>query len=57
LNEALDRFLSRAVACNLPITFTNHRTGPHAFDVFDDTETSREIIGQILALMRFHLLV
>jgi len=56
LNEALDRFLSRAVACNLPITFTNHRTGPHAFDLFDDSETSREIIRQILAFMRFHLL-
>ena len=30
--------------------------GPHAFDVLDDSETSREIIRQILAFMRFRLL-
>ena len=56
LNETLDRFLASALTCNLPITFTNHPTGPHAFDVMDDSETSREIIRQILAFMRFHLL-
>ena len=56
LNETLDRFLARALTCNLPITFTNHTTGPHAFDLMDDSETSREIIRQILAFMRFHLL-
>jgi hypothetical protein len=56
LNETLDRFVAKALTCNLPITFTNHATGPHAFDVMHDSETSREIIRQILAFMRFHLL-
>ncbi len=56
LNETLDRFLCKALSCNLPITFTNHPTAPHAFDLLHDSETSREIIGQILAFMRFHLL-
>ena len=55
LNDALDRFVANALACNLPMTLANHRTGPHAFDVLDDSETSREVIRQILAFMRFHL--
>jgi acetyl esterase/lipase len=55
LNETLDRFLAKALSCNLPITCVNHATGPHAFDLFDDTEGSREIIRQILAFMQFHL--
>jgi hypothetical protein len=56
LNETLDRFLTKALACNLPITFANHPQAPHAFDLFHDSETTREIIRQILAFMRFHLL-
>jgi acetyl esterase/lipase len=56
LNETLDRFLAQALTCNLPITFTNHPEAPHAFDLFHDSEESREIIRQILAFMRFHLL-
>jgi hypothetical protein len=56
LNDALDRFLIKALACNLPVTFVNHAMAPHAFDLFDDSETSREIIRRILAFLRFHLL-
>jgi hypothetical protein len=55
LNEALDRFLSHAIAGNLPITVANHPTGPHAFDLLQDSETSREIIRQVLAFLKFHL--
>lgn len=56
LNETLDRFLSQALARNLPLTFVNHPTAPHAFDLFDDTEASRALIRQILAFMQFHLI-
>ncbi len=56
LNEALDRFLAKALAGNLPFTLVNHATAPHAFDLMDDSETSREIIRQVLAFLRFHLL-
>ena len=56
LNETIDRFLVHALACNLPITFANHAAAPHAFDLFHDSDLSREIIRQILAFMRFHLL-
>jgi hypothetical protein len=41
---------------NLPVTFVNHPEAPHAFDLLHDSETSHEIIRQILAFMRFHLL-
>lgn len=57
LNEMLDLFIGRALGCNLPITFANHATAPHAFDLFDDSKDTLEIIRQILAFMRFHLLV
>jgi hypothetical protein len=56
LNETLDRFVAKALSLNLPISFTNHPTAPHAFDLMHDSETSREIIKQILRFMRFHLL-
>jgi hypothetical protein len=56
LNETIDRFVAQALTCNLPLTFVNHATAPHAFDLFHDSETSREIIRRILSFMRFHLL-
>ena len=56
LNETIDRFMSKALTRNLPITFVNHSTAPHAFDIMDDSERSREIVRQILTFMRFHLL-
>jgi acetyl esterase/lipase len=55
LNQAIDRFMPRALACNLPVTLVNHATGPHAFDLLDDSETTREIVRRILAFLRFHL--
>lgn len=55
LNEALDRFLAGALACNLPVTLVNHATGPHAFDLVDDSKASREIVRRILAFLQFHL--
>ena len=55
LNETLDRFLFKALTCNLPITFVNHAAAPHAFDLLHDSEETREIIKQILAFMRFHM--
>ncbi|MGH9716314.1 MAG: alpha/beta hydrolase [Candidatus Acidiferrales bacterium] len=57
LNDALDLFLATALARNLPVTLVNHANGPHAFDLDDDSETSREIVKQILAFMQFHLQV
>jgi acetyl esterase/lipase len=56
VNETLDRFITHALAANLPLTVANHASGPHAFDLIHDSETSREIVRQILAFLRLHLL-
>ena len=55
LNEALDRFVAAAVTRNLPITFVNHPEGPHAFDLFHDSEETREIVRRVLGFLSFHL--
>ena len=55
LNDTLDHFISGALTRNLRVTLVNHSEGPHAFDIFDDTDTSKEIVRQILGFMRFHL--
>jgi hypothetical protein len=55
LNEAMDRFLPKALSRNLPVTFVNH-SGPHGFELLQDSDTSRHTIRQMLAFMRFHLL-
>ena len=55
LNAALDSFLAAAVGDNRPVTFVNHATGPHAFDIMDDSPATRDVIRQILAFLKFHL--
>jgi hypothetical protein len=55
LNETLDHFVAAALARNLPVTLANHATAPHAFDILDASELSREMIRRILAFLRFHL--
>ena len=52
LNETLDRFVLQAIQRNLPLTFVNHPTGPHAFDLFDDSRTTRDIVNQTLDFVR-----
>jgi len=56
LDEVMDRFVAKALSANLPMTLINHPEAPHAFDLMHDSETSREIIRQTLAFLRFHLL-
>jgi hypothetical protein len=48
LNDTIDAFVAGSLAENLPITLVNHAKGPHAFDVADDSATTREVIRQIL---------
>ena len=55
LNETMDRFLAKALAANLPVTLVNQPDAPHAFDLLDDSEASRETIRRLLAFLRFHL--
>jgi acetyl esterase/lipase len=55
LNRALDRFVGAAVTLDLPVTLVNHAAAPHAFDLFDDTRASRDVVKQTLAFMQCHL--
>jgi hypothetical protein len=57
LNHALDSFAAAALAHNRPITIVNHATGGHAFELHDDSEPSKHVIGQMLEFMRFWLRV
>jgi hypothetical protein len=55
LNESLDRFVAGAIARNMPVTFVNHPTGPHAFDLSEDDDTASEIIRSSIDFVAFHL--
>jgi len=54
-NDSLDAFVAAALRCNLPLTLMNHAAGPHAFDLLDDSNASREIVAAILAFLRAKL--
>jgi dienelactone hydrolase len=55
LNASLDRFVTRALAENLPLTVVNHPEGPHAFDIFDRSARSRAVIRQVLGFLQANL--
>jgi hypothetical protein len=55
MNASIDSFIRQGLIENLPITFVNHAEGPHAFEVFDDSRTSRDILRQTLRFLRQHL--
>ena len=56
INESIDGFVSGALRRNLPLRVINHADAPHGFDLFHDSEATREIIREILRFMQFHLL-
>jgi hypothetical protein len=56
VNESIDGFAAEALARNLPLTLINLAEAPHAFDLFDESEASREAVRAILAFLRAHLL-
>jgi hypothetical protein len=55
VNESIDAFVSGALRRDLPVRLINHAGAPHAFDMFHDSEATREIIREILRFMQFHL--
>lgn len=55
MNASIDSFIRQGLKENLQITFVNHAEGPHAFDLFDDSRTSRDILRQTLQFLRQHL--
>ena len=55
MNASIDSFIGHALRANLPVTLANHAGGPHAFDLFDDSRASRDILRQTLRFLRQHL--
>jgi hypothetical protein len=55
MNASIDSFIRQGLKENLPITFVNHAEGAHAFDLFDDSRTSRDILRQTLRFLSQHL--
>ena len=55
LNEALDRLVAGAIARNMPVTFVNHPTGAHAFDLDDNDTAGQEITRLSIEFVAFHL--
>jgi hypothetical protein len=46
INEAVDRFIARALELDETIEVMNHPGGRHGFDILDDDARSREIIAR-----------
>ena len=55
LNDSIDRCFAKALTLNRPVTLVNHATGPHSFDLLDDSDTSRRIIRQVLDFLTSRL--
>jgi dienelactone hydrolase len=55
LNETLDRFVAKALARDLSISLVNLPDAPHAFDLQDNREISRDAVRSALSFLRLHL--
>lgn len=51
LNESLDRFVAGATALNVPVTVAHHPDAPHSFELFHDSDRTREILRDALAFL------
>jgi dienelactone hydrolase len=55
LNRTIDQFVAPATAGHLTVELVHQPDGHHAFDVADDSDASRQVIGRMLAFLRGHL--
>jgi dienelactone hydrolase len=52
VNTTITALAAEAVAQNAPLTLLNHAGGHHAFEMVDDTDTTREVIDTTLAFVK-----
>lgn len=52
LNQRIDALVARALAANAPWTIDSYGGGLHGFDIFNDTDLSRELIRRSLDFMK-----
>ena len=55
VNASIDRFARYAETRPLDVEIAEHPTGPHAFDVLEDSDTSRAVIRRVVDFLRDHL--
>jgi hypothetical protein len=55
INQSLSTFYEDAMIQNLPITLINYPTGLHGFDVYNNNETTRQIIKNTLDFWKYNL--
>ena len=55
VNDSIDRFARYAESRTLPVEIVGHPTGPHAFDVLEDSDASRAVIERVVGFLRQHL--
>jgi hypothetical protein len=55
LNDSQTAFCRAALARDLPVRLIEHATGPHAFDIVDDSDRSRAVIREVLDFLRDQL--
>lgn len=51
LNASLDRFVAHALAQNAPLTLVNHPDATHSFDLFHDSDLTRQILRDALVFL------
>ena len=56
VNASIDRFIRYGESRALDVEIVEHPTGPHAFDVMEDSDTSRGIIRRVVNFLRDRLL-
>jgi len=52
VNKAITELAALAVSQNAPVTLLNHSTGHHGFEIFDNTDATREVIDRIVAFVK-----
>jgi acetyl esterase/lipase len=55
LNRTIDEFVAAADQRGLAVELVHQPDGHHAFDVADDSDASRKVIGRVLGFLRGHL--
>ena len=55
LNKRIDEFVEKARAADIPLEYVEYEKGIHAFDIYQDTDESREIIKKTVEFMQKHL--
>ena len=55
VNASIDRFARYAESRTLDVELVEHPTGAHAFDVLEDSDTSRAVIRRVAEFLRNRL--